>query len=29
MKFNSTLVKILLALFALVLSGGASFRLGP
>lgn len=29
MKLNSTLVKILLALFALVLSGGASFRLGP
>lgn len=29
MKLNSTLVKILLALFALVLSGGATFRLGP
>jgi hypothetical protein len=29
MKLNDTLIKILLALFALVLAGGASFRLGP
>jgi hypothetical protein len=28
MKLNDTLVKILLALFALVLAGGANFKLG-
>jgi hypothetical protein len=29
MKLNNTLVRIILALFALVLAGGANFRLGP
>ncbi|MDN5313290.1 MAG: hypothetical protein PWQ68_2264 [Thermoanaerobacteraceae bacterium] len=28
MKLNDTLVKILLALFALVLAGGANFKIG-
>lgn len=28
MKLNDTLIKILMALFALVLAGGANFRMG-